>query len=266
MSTIVFIHAHPDDEALLTGGTMALLARAGHRVVLATATAGEAGLAETATPDLGRRRADELARAAALLGCARTVLLGYPDSGMRKHPVARPDAFARQPVHVPARRLAELLCEEQADAVCCYDPAGGYGHPDHVQVHRIGLAAAELARTPVVLQATVDRRALQRALRMLSFIRPDVPELRPGRYERLFTAHELITHRVDVGAVIDVKRAAMSAHVSQGGADDGERMLARFLRLPPPAFRLVFGREWFVEAGRESHSGGWRCLTELTHV
>ena len=169
-------------------------------------------------------------------------------------------------MHVPARRLAELLCEEQADAVCCYDPAGGYGHPDHVQVHRIGLAAAELARTPVVLQATVDRRALQRALRMLSFIRPDVPELRPGRYERLFTAHELITHRVDVGAVIDVKRAAMSAHVSQGGADDGERMLARFLRLPPPAFRLVFGREWFVEAGRESHSGGWRCLTELTHV
>ena len=83
-----------------------------------------------------------------------------------------------------------------------------------------------------MLQATVDRRALQRALRMLSFIRPDVPELRPGRYERLFTAHELITHRVDVGAVIDVKRAAMSAHVSQGGADDGERMLARFLQLP----------------------------------
>ena len=58
----------------------------------------------------------------------------------------------------------------------------------------------------------------------------------------------------------------MSAHVSQGRADDGERMLARFLRLPPPAFRLVFGREWFVEAGRKSHSGGWRCLTKLTHV
>ena len=137
---------------------------------------GEAGLAETATPDLGGRRADELARAAAPLGCARTVLLGYPDSGMREHPVAPVrDAFARQPVHVPTRRLADLLCEEQADAVCCYDPAGGYGHPDHVQVHRIGLAAAELARTPVVLQATVDRRALQRALRMLKLHPPRRP-------------------------------------------------------------------------------------------
>jgi LmbE family N-acetylglucosaminyl deacetylase len=251
--TIVCFHAHPDDEALYTGGTMARLAAEGHRVVLVTATAGEAGLASsalTATESLGALRRRELAVSAGLLGCARVVGLGYPDSGPEDgpHPVAT--TFAAMDPESIARRVAEVLDEEEADVLTTYDPAGGYGHPDHRQVHRAGLRAAELAHTAVVLEATVDRRALQRALWAASWAKRRSPDFRPGRFDNLYTHPDLITHRVDVGAYLAQKRAAMQAHLSQTTADDGARSLAWFLRLPGPLFRLAFGREWFVEKGR----------------
>jgi LmbE family N-acetylglucosaminyl deacetylase len=252
-NTIVFLHAHPDDEALFTGGTMARLAAEGHRVVLVTATAGEAGLASadlTAAGTLGARRRHELSVSAEILGCARVVLLGYGDSGM---PVAdRPAAntFSQIPPEDAADRLAALLEEEAADVLTMYDSVGGYGHPDHVQVHRVGRLAATAARTPVALDVTIDRRALQRALRTIAWARPRSPQLRPSRYDDHYTHPDLITHRVDVGAYLDQKRAAMHAHASQAGGGDTVRTLAWFLQLPAPLFRLAFGREWFVEHGR----------------
>lgn len=251
--TVVFFHAHPDDEALLTGGTMARLAAAGHRVVLVTATAGEAGLASaelSAGNRLGSIRQRELSTSAEILGCARVVLLGYADSGMAGRPSGAAAAFARTDPETAARRLAGVLDEEGADALTIYDAAGGYGHPDHVHVHRVGRRAAALAKTPLLLDATVDRRALQRAVRIMSWARPRSTDLQASRFAHLYTDPGDITHCVDVSAFLPQKRAAMRAHVSQATADGVERNLAWFLRLPAPLFRLAFGREWFVEHGR----------------
>jgi LmbE family N-acetylglucosaminyl deacetylase len=249
--TLVVFHAHPDDEALLTAGTMARAAAEGHRVVLVVATSGEAGLVRGGNtgPALASRRRTELERSAAVLGCARVEVLGYADSGLHAE-AGGADAFARADVEDAARRLAEILVEESADVLTTYDPAGGYGHPDHVQVSRVGIRAAELARTPVVLEATVDRQALQRVLRLIHRL-PGIPaDFAPDRFDRAYTARGQLTHRVDVRRYADAKRAAMAAHASQAGSDEGTRTLAVLLRLPRPLFRLGLGREWFVERGR----------------
>ena len=256
--TLVAFHAHPDDEALLTAGTMARAVAEGHRVVLVVATAGEAGLADSAA-GLGSRRLAELHRSALALGCARVECLDYADSGMHGE-AGGEAAFARADPDAVAHRLAELLREEAADVLTTYDAAGGYGHPDHLQVHRVGRAAAELAGTPIVLEATVDRRALLRILRLLHRL-PGIPaDFAPDRFQAAYTATEQLTHRVDVRRYSKAKRASMAAHVSQatspagpsngGPSNGGARTLAVLLRLPRPVFRRALGYEWFVEAGR----------------
>ena len=166
------------------------------------------------------------------------------------NPAALRDRFCAVPVESAARRLAGILEEEAASALTSYDPAGGYGHPDHVHVHRVGSRAAELAATPLLLEATIDRRTLQRALRAVGWATART-QWRPSAFDLRYCAHKDITHRVDVSAFVAEKRAAMQAHVTQtaGGAD--ERTLASFLRLPMPVFRLAFGREWFVERRRK---------------
>jgi LmbE family N-acetylglucosaminyl deacetylase len=249
--TLVAFHAHPDDEALLTAGTLARAAAEGHRVVLVVATAGEAGLVEGGRtgPALATRRRAELEQSARALGCARVELLGYADSGMHGE-AGGAQAFSRADVEEAAERLRALLVEESADVLTVYDPAGGYGHPDHVQVSRVGLRAAELAGTPSVLEATVDRTALQRVLRLVHRL-PGIPaDFAPGRFAAAYTARAALTHRVDVRRFTGAKRASMAAHVSQAGADEGTRTLAVMLRLPRPLFRIAFGREWYVERGR----------------
>lgn len=251
--TLAAFHAHPDDEALLTGGTLARAAAEGHRVVLVVATDGAAGLAAaafTADGRLAERRARELDIAAGALGVARVVRLGYDDSGMDGTEGRDGHAFARLDVDVAADRLAAVLREERVDVLTVYDAAGGYGHPDHVQVHRVGVRAAELAGTPVVLEATVPRRGLVWLLRLLHALRLSPPDWSAERHAHAYTDGADITHRVDVRVYVGAKRAAMAAHASQATADTGDRSLAIFLRLPRWLFRLVFGREWFVERGR----------------
>lgn len=263
--TVVSFHAHPDDEALLVAGTLARCVAEGHRVVLVVATVGEAGLAAESTA-LGERRRSELQRSAEAIGCARVEVLGYADSGYAgsTQPGSPPpsaagelrvegisvEPFSRADVEEAAERLAAILREEHADVVTIYDPAGGYGHADHVQVTRVGRRAAELAETPVVLAATVDRTVMARLLRLGRSLRwllrgLDIPEP-----DGVFSAREHITHRVDVSRFVDVKRAAMTAHVSQATSDSGVRTLAIFLRLPRWLFRRAFAHEWFVELGR----------------
>ena len=249
--TLVAFHAHPDDEALLTAGTLARAAAEGHRVVLVVATAGESGLVAGGRtgPVLAARRTAELEQSAAALGCARVEVLGYADSGMAGE-AGGDHAFARADVEEAAGRLAALLVEEAADVLTVYDAAGGYGHPDHVQVNRVGVRAAELAGTPVVLEATVDRRALQRVLRLVARL-PGIPrDFAPERFDVAFADPRTLTHRVDVRRYARAKRASLAAHASQATADSGTRTLAVLLRLPGPLFRLALGREWYVERGR----------------
>ncbi|MBW8483027.1 PIG-L deacetylase family protein [Actinomadura parmotrematis] len=240
--TCVFFHAHPDDEALLTAGTMARLAAEGHRVVLVVATAGELGLTGGAG-DLGAVRMREVRASAAALGCARVVALGYGDSGLDG---AAPGGFASADVAEVAAELAGLLRQEGADLLTVYDPAGGYGHPDHVQVHRTGVAAAALAGTPVVLEATVDRDLLLRALRPLARWRLVPRALDVARFEAAYAGRAEITHRVRVRAWAGAKRASMAAHASQATGGGSVRTLAALLRLPGPLFRRALGTEYYV--------------------
>jgi LmbE family N-acetylglucosaminyl deacetylase len=177
-------------------------------------------------------------------------MLGYDDSGMDGRAGREGRAFARVDVEEAARKLAALLREEHADVVTIYDPAGGYGHPDHLQVHRVGVRAAELSGTPVVLEATVDRTLLRRGLRLLRALRAGPPDWEPDRYDSAYTARDHLTHRVDVSHYMDQKRTAMAAHSSQTTADVGARTIAILLRLPPVLFRWALGHEWFVERGR----------------
>lgn len=250
--TLVSFHAHPDDEALLTGGTLAKAAAEGHRVVLVTATRGDRGLAgedDGHGEDLARVRMAELQAAAAALGCARVLTLGYGDSGLHPEPSDRA-AFAHADVEEAAARLAGLLRDEGADVLTIYDRNGGYGHPDHVQVNRVGTRAAELAGTPVVLEATVSAGLFRGVLRALRVVGHALGSSAPLGTDDVFTPSKRITHRIPVTGHLQAKRAALAAHGSQARAEGQVRVLDRLLRLPAPLFALVFGREWYVEHGR----------------
>jgi LmbE family N-acetylglucosaminyl deacetylase len=254
--TLVSFHAHPDDESLLTGGTLAKAAADGHRVVLVTATAGERGLAgrlDGSGGTLAGIRSAELEAAAAALGCARVVSLGYGDSGLRPDP-SDAGAFAHADVPTAAARLAALLREERADVLTVYDPNGGYGHPDHVQVHRVGVRAARLAGTPVVLEATVPAGLFRAALLVMRAVGHSLGRSAPLGTHRVFSDHGAITHRVRVVEFLPEKRAAIVAHGSQRRTEGRRRVMDYFLRLPPPVFGLVFGHEWFLEHGRDPGS------------
>lgn len=222
---------------------MAMLAAQGERVVLVVATGGELG----PTPE--RRRA-ETVEAAEILGVARLELLGYRDSGMAGDPAnAAPDAFAAAPVEAAAARMAALLADEDVGALVVYDGAGIYGHPDHVQVHRVGMRAAGLAGVPTVYESTVDREYLH-------FVETHVVveagivggRERPARdlglaASGLGSASVEITTTLDVRPVLDRKRRAMAAHVSQLPET------ASPMQLASAAFEDVYGWEWYVRRG-----------------
>ncbi|HTF09932.1 MAG TPA: PIG-L family deacetylase [Asanoa sp.] len=252
--TVVAFHAHPDDEALLTGGTLARIVTEGHRVVLVVATLGQAGLASGPGGDaLAARRRGELLASASILGCARVVTLDYLDSGLHGYDEpaqATQRQFAAVAVDHAAARLAEILRHEHADVLTTYDARGGYGHPDHVQVHRVGALAARLAGTPVLLEATVDRRSLRPLLALLRVAGRLLPRLPLLGARTAFTAHPEITHMVDVRPFLRQKRAALRAHTSQAEGGRGLRTVAVLSRLPGPVFAAVAGHEWYVEAGR----------------
>ncbi len=262
--TLLAFHAHPDDEALLTSGTMARASAEGHRVIVVVATDGELGLASarfTHGGSLGQTRMTELRESAKALGVARVEHLGYADSGLG--PGIHPDPpgqvrFCRADVEEAAGRLAGLLREEQVDVLLTYDANGGYGHRDHIKVHHVGARAAQLAGTRKVLQATVPRDEILRGIRLASKIYRFPPEFDPTSFERAFSPRSAITHRINVRRYAGQKRASMRAHASQSSVDgDADRTLAAFLRIPRPLFDLVFGREWFVDPSRPA--GGRIC-------
>jgi LmbE family N-acetylglucosaminyl deacetylase len=242
MRTVLAFHAHPDDEVLLTGGTLAKLASEGNRVVVVVATDGSMREAS------GHRLA-ELRASAAVLGVARVVHLGYADSG--HGPLLYPDPpdrarFARAPAAEAAARLAAIIREEGASLLLSYDANGGYGHRDHVKVHEVGALAAELAGGIRVLEGTFPRELVSwlywpvRALRLV--VRVGYGDVRHGGSPRA-----AITHRVDVRRYAARKQAALAAHVSQRGRGRAGRLMNLLVRTPVPVFALLLGREWFAE-------------------
>ncbi|HYO86579.1 MAG TPA: PIG-L family deacetylase [Dermatophilaceae bacterium] len=252
--TLVAVHAHPDDEALLTGGTMAKASAAGHRVVLVVVTDGDLGLASADFGDggtLGRLRLEELAVSARALGVHRVEYLGYADSGLG--PAQPPDPpgrirLLRADRDEIVQRIAELLRQENADVVLSYDPNGGYGHRDHIVVHDVVARAAAAAATPRLLEATVPRDTICRALAVAGLLYRFPPDFDPTSFQRAYSARSDITHRINVVRHAAAKRASMAAHASQASATgDADRTLAAFLRLPRPVYDIVFGREWFVD-------------------
>jgi LmbE family N-acetylglucosaminyl deacetylase len=246
MATVVAFHAHPDDEVLLTGGTIARLAAEGHRVIIVVACDGDVW----AGPDQGRRL-EELRASATILGADKAVHLGYADSG--HGPVLFDDPpgrirFARADVGEAAGRLAALLAEEHADLLLSYDPKGGYGHRDHVRVHQVGARAAGLARVRVV-EATVPRELAVRVARPLLLLRL-LSGHRFDEIRRYGTPKSVITHRVDVRRYAAQKRAALAAHRTQVSARRrGTSLLSLLSKAPLPVFRVACGTEWFAEPG-----------------
>jgi len=244
MSTVAFFHAHPDDEAIFTGGTIALLSDAGARVVLVFATSGEHGEVRgdlERGESVGEHRARETAAAAHVLGAARVEFLGYRDSGLPGDAANdAPGAFAVAATDEAAAQLAVILESESVDALVTYDAGGIYGHPDHVQVHRVGAHAARLAGVATVYQATVDREYLHFVETHLvdEAHRAAAPSMPTVGVPTVY-----ITNEIDVRAVLDRKRAAIAAHASQVP----ETSSAMSLR--PEAFAGVYGFEWYVREG-----------------
>ncbi|HEY7593329.1 MAG TPA: PIG-L family deacetylase [Actinophytocola sp.] len=251
MATMVTFHAHPDDECIACGGVMRKAYEEGHRVVLVVATRGEVGevpdgfLADD--EELWERRVKETHAAADILGAARVEFLGYVDSGMMGEPTNdAPGTFWTADVEEAAGRLAAILREENAEVLTVYDDHGTYGHPDHIQVHRVGMRAAELAGTPRVFQATINRdhvrRGREEAMRQAGE-QPsedaDVPDLG----EDFGTAEADLTTAVDVSRYVTYKRQAMRAHASQISEE------SFFLALPDEPFARAFGTEWFIHVG-----------------
>lgn len=267
----VFFHAHPDDEAIATGGTMARAHAEGHRVVLVVATDGAHGEVPddlAADETLAERRRAETVGSAAALGIDRVEFLGYSDSGMTGWDGNDdPDSFWRAELDTAAWRLAEILREERADVVTIYDWHGGYGHPDHIQVHRVGARAAELVADELpdlrVLESTMNRDEMRRGLEMAKETGADFgpdgdddetfdPDGPMDDGNPMGTPEAEITLCVDVGEFVGHKRRALLAHRSQVSDQ------SFFLRMPAEMFAQAFGREWFIEHDRTPDSVGPR--------
>lgn len=247
MATVVAFHAHPDDEVLLTGGTLARAAAEGHRTVVVVATDGLMG----EVPDGGAPRMKELRESARVLGVARVAHLGYADSGhgavLYPDPPDRPRFMRADPAEA-AERLAAILREEDADVLLSYDGNGGYGHRDHVRVHEVGRRAAELARVPRLLEATLPSDVAVRLARLVRPLRIPIG-FDPDELSGMFSPREAITHRVDVRRYAGRKQAALAAHRSEVyGKGRAAAVMRTLVRVPAPVFGLLLGREWYVDA------------------
>ncbi|HEX6968271.1 MAG TPA: N-acetyl-1-D-myo-inositol-2-amino-2-deoxy-alpha-D-glucopyranoside deacetylase [Micromonosporaceae bacterium] len=268
---LLLVHAHPDDESITTGATMARYAAEGAHVTLVTCTLGEEGevcvpelaLLEAGEADqLGGYRIKELADACAALGVTDHRFLGgagrYRDSGMLGTPGNRhPRAFCRADLDEAAGHLLEIMREVRPQVLVTYDPDGGYGHPDHIQAHRVAMRAAELAAADghgpakvywiglprSVVQVGLDAFASSSGNPFSGVTRvEDLPFGNPD---------EQITTRIDATAYGSAKRAAMRAHVTQIPSDSWLYSIAGNFGSEP------MGVEYFIlAAGRKGPGSG----------
>lgn len=247
--TLMAVHAHPDDESTSTGGILAHYARQGVRTVVVTCTDGELGDGPGGVKpgqdghnpcEVAAIRQDELRRACEHLGVSHLELLGYHDSGMAgwdsQH---REGAFCSVPVESAATRVTQLIERYRPQVVVTYDPHSTR-HPDHVHAARVATYAVDagdvVAKLYYKAHGSEYWRRLNRALADVAIHRP-APS---GKTLHMLEAVERrITTSIDVGHVIERKRTALHAHVSQIGSS-----LAG--RLPAAQFSYAFGTETYI--------------------
>ena len=245
--TLMAVHAHPDDEATTTGGVLARYGAEGVTTVLVTCTNGELGDAPGAQPgqpghdeaSVVEMRRRELAESVRILGIGTLEMLGYRDSGMMGWESNNlPGAFWNQPVEEAARPLAELMRRHRPDVVVTYDDFGFYGHPDHIQAHRITVAALRQSESSARLYfPSIRRSRLGEFRERVAAAGVELPPV--DQDSRFGVADEDVAVSVDVRAYADRKLAAVRAHASQG-----ENLF--FLRFTPEVFADLFGTEEFV--------------------
>jgi LmbE family N-acetylglucosaminyl deacetylase len=248
--TLMCVHAHPDDEAISTGGILARYAGEGVQTVLVTCTNGELGdgpggvkpgePGHTPQAVVAARRA-ELETSCAVLSITHLEMLGYHDSGMMGWPQNdAPDAFWHVDVTAAASRLGALMERYRPQVVVTYDANGFYGHPDHIQAHRVTVAA--LANTNVVdklYYPAIPASALPRLAELLAEHGLEVPEeLDDAPFG---TPDEQISAVIDVSTVTEHKYDSLAAHASQ--SDN-----IFFLSMGREVFGAVFREEAFVRA------------------
>lgn len=267
---LLFVHAHPDDESLMNGGTIARYIARGADVRVVTCTLGEEGevigdryalLAVDHADQLGGYRITELTKALSALGVAEPSFLGGPgrwrDSGMppksREHHTAFVDAGDDA-----IGELVSLIDTIRPHVVVTYDPKGGYGHPDHVQTHRVTTAAVAAADWPVLkFYWTVGASStLQSGLDALV----DVPShwiRKPNLNEWGFNyADDEIDAVIDAGEYLDAKVAALAAHATQVALAPDRRSYALSNNVALP----ILAEEHYILAAGDAgprDSRGW---------
>ncbi|HKX74536.1 MAG TPA: PIG-L family deacetylase [Acidimicrobiia bacterium] len=260
MPGLLAFHAHPDDEVIGTGGVLARYAAAGEQVVVVTATDGAEGEIhnyedpEALREQLVELRAEEVRAALDILGVKHHEFLGFRDSGMMgTNANSNPTSFWQADLFEAAHRLVRLIRRYQPEVMTIYDPFGGYGHPDHIQVHRIGMAAffgcrdlgwfpleagEEEWRPQKLYWSAWGRERMGALNRMRAEANPDGDSYLT-RADRGFPDEEL-SAEIDVSEYVDLKLAALRAHRSQIPDD----WFA--LTVPEEDRRAWFGRETFL--------------------
>ncbi|WP_330174615.1 PIG-L family deacetylase [Streptomyces sp. NBC_01498] len=266
--TLMAVHAHPDDEATGTGGILARYAAEGIRTVLVTCTDGGCGDGPGGVKPgdpghdpvaVASMRREELRASCDVLKISDLEMLDYADSGMAGWPSNdAPGSFWGTPVREGAARLAELMRHYRPDVVVTYDENGFYGHPDHIQAHRITMAALEMiateettpeettaeitALTPKVYWTTMPRSMVRRFGETMREFQGDMPEPDPAEVaamDEIGLPDDEITTWVDATAFSGQKYDALAAHASQG-----ENIF--FLKMGKERFGDFMGTETFV--------------------
>ena len=248
--TLMAVHAHPDDEVISTGGILARYAGERVRTVVVICTDGSQGFgpggAQPGEPGhdrdaVAKTRREELKRSCFVLGVDHLEMLGYRDSGMAGWAGNdEPDAFCNMPVERAAEAIAELIDRYEPQVVVTYDENGGYGHPDHIQTHRVAMAALDRSANPAKVYFTArSRTSAERMAELRERLRLPARPGRPPRAVPVGVPDDRITTVVDTRMVLDKKRAALEAHASQL-AD------TVWVKVSDEDFAELFGQESFV--------------------
>ena len=256
---LLLVHAHPDDETINNGATMASYVSKGVKVTLITCTRGEEGeilvpelahLASDKTDKLGIHRQTELADAMRELGVTDFRFLGAPermwrDSGMMGTPQnERPDVFWQADIAEAASHLLRVILEVRPHVMITYDTNGGYGHPDHIQAHRVAMKAAELAREAGwVIQKiywnTIPISVIEEGIAAMKGTGTDFFGVEKAEDFPFAQPDHLVTTLIQADDFVSHKMAAMRAHPTQISVD------GPFFALSDNLGFKVWGREFY---------------------